>query len=666
MKKGRSPILDGWRKRGEKDRQAENKKRLIMLGVIAAAAVASLMVWWYFSRGNAPAPEVKPVGRQEKKVAVPAGKDEVKRKTIFDRNYHELALSFNVNSIYVKPLEFDDIEKTVLKLARALDLDEQRVLTEVKTQRSYKWLVKYIPPEKARQVRELKLPGVYFYEQEQRYYPYRQETAHIIGEVKDGHGLSGIEYFYDGLLFGVPLEGTGGKQGAKGKDLLLSLDVKIQKLLEQEMAQLLEKITGHDGESANNRTGVNSLLMDARTGEVLAWSRFPSFVDMEVSGDAMDQEDKLLSGVVEPGMLSMIFKVGAAFEENISLDGSEPGEADEIKHLVPRKMKIVHGGPLKPEWVELPDGGYVSEWLAGSLSEEAVATLSDFDDYFDDTGGCTIDLPGSSGGEKTGISHLCLFASMLNGGDKIVPHFMKASIANEGQEEKWQASAGENKVIGAEASRDLIRFLRESMPRGANVLTAEMLQPVKNDSASEEQEGAIASIPHAVTPIPGEQTPVKGGRIPKSIRCNGVVLAAAPASVPQLVLLLLADDARVDIEGFSPFKQHATIFMEKALRLHMQREGRRAVSLKTSRESLFQEWLRQGGRIGGEAKPAEDKEKDVMIDLRGMSLRKALQELDRYHVKVVVEGSGAVTRQHPPKGSRVRKGSVVVLQAESK
>ncbi|MFH1215794.1 MAG: PASTA domain-containing protein [Pseudomonadota bacterium] len=655
MKKGRSPIVDGWQKRGEKDRREENKKRLIKLGVIAAFAVVFFLGWWYFSRGSAPDPVKKMEPEPERPVSSAPMKDEVKRKTIFDRNYHELAMSFNVNSIYVKPLEFDDIEKTVLQLAKALDLDEQTVLTEVKTQRSYKWLVKNITSEKASEVRDMKLAGVYFYEQEQRYYPYRQETGHIIGEVKDGHGLSGIELFYDGQLSGVSLEGGGEKQETKSRDLILSLDVKIQKLLEQEMADLLEKLRGEDAELPT-RTGMSSLLMDATTGEVMAWNRLPSFADMEADGVSIEKDDKLLSGAVDPGMLSLIFKAGAAFEEDIPLDESEQGKADEIKHLVPRKMKVIHGGPAKPEWVELPDATFASEWLAGAFPEKVVTSLRDFDDYFENTGGYKLDLPESNGGEKTGISLLCRFASMINGGERVVPHFLRATITTDGQEEKWHASSEKNKVIGEKASHDLIRFLREVMPRGANVLTAELLRPLKSESPADQPEIVVLQSPVTES----------GKSAQKNIRCNGVVLSAIPAAAPKLVMLLIVDDARVEIENFSPFKQYATNIMEKALTLHEQKEGRRAVSVATSRDAMFQQWLRQGETIGGEENIPSVREKNLMIDLRGMSLRKALQELDRFHVKVVVEGSGAVTRQHPTKGSKVRPGSVVVLQAKQK
>ncbi|MFZ5766234.1 MAG: PASTA domain-containing protein [Thermodesulfobacteriota bacterium] len=673
MKKGRGGSgHPGWSQRGEKSREDEARKRLVRIAaLVAAAGVLALLAWLLF-RGSdhAAAPETQ---EHEETASPPVTRpiqEDVRRGSIYDRNYHELAISFNVNSIYVKPLEFDDIEKTVAQLAQALELDEQSVLNEVKTQRSYKWLVKYITPEKTREVQALKLSGVYFYEQEQRYYPYRQETGHIIGEVKDEHGLSGIELFYDGLLSGKEGNGDGGDtKRKKGSDLMLSLDVRIQKLLDQQLVELLDAVKGE--EEAASRSGVAALLMEADSGEILAWGSIPSFTGMKALDGMIGTADKVVTGAVDPGPLSLLFKVGAALQEDYPLEPTTK-KVVTIKRLKPRKMKMAAGGPDKPEWVELEDGNFLSEWLAAALPEEVVENLHDFDDYFDGSGGYSLDLPDIAVGEQSGLALLSRFAAMVNGGRRVAPHFRKAPLIADKGERAAPAAPVDDTLISAQASGALVRYLRNAMPADASVLSAETLSPYPSVApatvslGAEVGDGADGAVINVeVAAAAGGETVAIDQMVRKSFRCDAVVLAAAPAAAPKLVLLLLADNARVAIDRGSPFRQHATLLLQNALQFYDRKADRRATTLKTSRETLFHQWLRQGEQIGAEEK-GEVAAKDVMIDLKGLSLRKAMQELERFDVKVVVKGSGVVIRQHPAVGDRVRAGGVVVLQAEQR
>lgn len=671
MKKGRGGSgHPGWSQRGEQSREEEARKKLVRIAaLVAATGLLALLAWLLLrSSDHAAAPEKQENTETASPPVARPIQGDVRRGSIYDRNYHELAISFNVNSIYVKPLEFDDIEKTVAQLAQTLELDEQSVLNEVKTQRSYKWLVKYITPEKTREVQALKLSGVYFYEQEQRYYPYRQETGHVIGEVKDEHGLSGIELFYDSLLSGKVGNGEGGdKKRTKGSDLMLSLDVRIQKLLDQQLVELLDEVK--DAEAAASRAGVAALLMEADSGEILAWGSIPSFTGMKALEGMIGTGDKVVTGAIDPGALALLFKIGAALQEDYSLEPATTEKVVTIKRLTPRKMKMAAGGPDKPEWIELEDGNFLSEWLATALPEEVVESLYDFDDYFDGAGGYSLDLPDVTVGEQSGLALLCRFAAMVNGGTRVAPHFRKAPfVADEGE----RAAPVDDTIISAPASGALVRFLRNAMPTDAPVLSAEILSPYPpvapaavsfGTGVAEGADGAAVEVEVAASA--GGEAGASDPMVRKSFHCDAVVLAAAPAAAPKLVLLLLADNGRVAIDRGSPFRQHATLLLENALQLYSRKDDRRATTLKTSRETLFHQWLRQGEQIGAEEKGAVAA-KDVMIDLKGLSLRKAMQELDRFDVKVVVKGSGVVIRQHPAVGDRVRAGSVVVLQAEQR
>ena len=236
---GKGPVIRDLsvkgRYRQEKEKKGSNKKLLLTL--LGLVLLAILLRPLFFSKQDDESLQEKP------EETLPLNEDRVSRKNIYDRNLEELAVSFKLSSIYVKPLEFDDIATTVMQLAQALEFDEQEMLEELKTQRSFKWLVKNISKDKADKVSALGLDGVYFYEQDERFYPNRINASHVIGDVTDDHGLSGVELFYDNLLRESESERafTDAVGGSVGKDLVLTLDVEMQVMLEGVMMQLLAK-----------------------------------------------------------------------------------------------------------------------------------------------------------------------------------------------------------------------------------------------------------------------------------------------------------------------------------------------------------------------------------------------------------------------------------------
>jgi len=679
----KGPLDSNWGKGGGYRQEEEKQKRIARLKLLAGLVVILIMAGasFFFFR-QSPSGEGDSAKNRTVKVnedaplAVPQKKGEVRRRNIYDRNLNELAISFKVDSIYVKPLEFDNIEKTVSVLADALNLDEKDVLEELKTQRTYKWVVKNISPEKAAAVAALNLPGVYFYEQEQRFNPSRANMGQIIGEVKDGHGLSGVELFYDNLLLGGSGAPDSVTRGGGGKSLVLTMDAKMQSLLEQEMTALLNDIR-QDDQTAEAMTAVSALLMDADQGEVLAYVKLPFFSATKLgTANGFEGVDRMMGGHVDPGILSLIFKDAANFEQ--AQQAIEAGQTEEeqapvemIKSLVPRMMKKIREGPTKSPWVQLQDGSYASDWLAAALDDEKAAAengevdFSDFGKILDRVGRCMLDLPGDNGGKETGLGLLCGYAALVNGGNAVTPHILQATFSATGKLEEWPWSPQENKVIGADASRDLVLFLREKAHPADIVLVGEILRP----------RGDMASIEAKITPPTEGETAPAAAATPESEakpdmlvarHCDGLALASITVSKPELVMLVVIEDARINLMQASPVKQRVDSFLQAAFKLHHKKENAKAVPQSISREEIFQRWILRNKQLGFDVLGGRKSDADIMIDVRGMSIRKALQELDGFDVKVVIEGSGIVKRQHPEGGSKLKEGTLVILKAEIK
>ncbi|MBI4792403.1 MAG: PASTA domain-containing protein [Deltaproteobacteria bacterium] len=672
----------------------ERKKKVVRLRIYAVLGVIFLLVAAWFLFSGEPAPEQSVPAESEIKEEVPPvppeKKEEVRRRNIYDRNLRELAISFKVDSIYVKPLEFDNIERTVALLAETLSLEEKDVLEELKAQRTYKWVVKNISPEKATSVAALNLPGVYFYEQEQRFAPNRANTAHIVGEVKDGHGLSGIELFYDNLLLGGAMEPEAVTAGGKGKGLVLTLDAGIQQLMEQEMTELLNELKANDP-AGEDLSGVSALVMDAAGGEILSYVRLPAFGGLQAgSANGQEREERMFAGTINPGPLALLFKAAADLEQGQAEAAAvEEVTPENIKPLEPRLMKKMREvkaakqGPAaqaKSPWVALPDGTYATEWLAALLARQQATEggtndFSAFGKIVGRAGPCTVDLPGDNGGRDTGIGLLCGFAALVNGGTGVSPHFLKATLAADGKTEEWPWPQQENKVIGPETSRDLVLFLRERSRAAGQLFFAEILQPavaLPDQTAGVEpaqpapaeappQAAAAASAADKAKQDEGSKPEVKV--LP---HCDVLALAAVPLANPELVMLIVVDDAPIDLTKSSAVRQHAESLLQAALKLHRQKAAGNGAAESISRQEIFQRWLMKNKLMGFDVTAAGKVDAEKMIDVRGMSIRKAMQELNRFDVKVVIEGSGIVKKQHPVPGSKVAEGSLVVLKAEAK
>jgi cell division protein FtsI (penicillin-binding protein 3) len=165
-----------------------------------------------------------------------------------------------------------------------------------------------------------KIPGLRFSREQQRYY--LNVGAQIIGFTdRDNHGISGLEKKYDKELKGrdgvriLQRSATGERYLAPdseqippmaGQDLVLSIDADVQGILEEEITQALTDAKA---------TAAMGIVMDVRSGEILAMANVPSF-DMNsrngVSSDAM--RNRAITDMFEPGSTFKIIMAAGATE----------------------------------------------------------------------------------------------------------------------------------------------------------------------------------------------------------------------------------------------------------------------------------------------------------------------------------------------------------------
>jgi len=211
-----------------------------------------------------------------------------KRGTIYDRTGKQLATSGDVETVGITPVQIRETGKVseyAKKLSEILELDEAWVKEKINANVSYVLLKKKVEKEVADKIREANLSGVSLDADTKRYYPYNNIGSHVIGFTgDDNQGLLGIEMVYDSKLKGqsgriVSARNAAGSEmpykydryytPEDGCDITLTIDITIQHFLEKHLDQAMV-----DHQLQNGAAGI---IMDVRTGEILAMATKPDF-----------------------------------------------------------------------------------------------------------------------------------------------------------------------------------------------------------------------------------------------------------------------------------------------------------------------------------------------------------------------------------------------------
>lgn len=211
------------------------------------------------------------------------------RGTIYDRNGKTLAVSSSAETITVNPKEIAaanySVDDLAEKFAQILELDPESVKTKLTKDAQDVEIKRKVETEVADQIRAMNLKGVYFKEDTKRYYPYGTFASHVIGFTgRDNQGLGGIEMVYDEELSGVPgrvvtLKNARGTDmpfqeerhidSENGLNVVLTIDEAIQHFTEKHMENVYNETEAAEG--------VAGIVMDVKTGEVLAMATMPNF-----------------------------------------------------------------------------------------------------------------------------------------------------------------------------------------------------------------------------------------------------------------------------------------------------------------------------------------------------------------------------------------------------
>ena len=245
------------------------------------------------------------------------------RGAIYDLNKRPLAMSIPVDSAFAVPGEIADENLAARLLSGVVDVPEEVLEERFESSKSFVWISRKLPPEKAEAITALNLKGVYLQKENQRFYPKRDLAAHVLGFVDmDEKGLGGIEYELDSEIRGesgkiVVMEDAKKRwfdaSQAKlnnGADVVLTLDEKIQYLAERELDAAIAQTRAIAG---------TAIVMNPNNGEILALANWPTFNPNKANeAPAEARMDRAVSALYEPGSTFKLVTLAAAFNEGIT------------------------------------------------------------------------------------------------------------------------------------------------------------------------------------------------------------------------------------------------------------------------------------------------------------------------------------------------------------
>lgn len=210
----------------------------------------------------------------------------LERQPIVDRNGNMLATNLKIASLYADPRKVQNPREAAVRLAQVLpELSAGEMQNRLMSGKNFVWLKRGLTPREQYEVNRLGLPGLYFHNEERRVYPQGSLAVHVLGYTDiDGKGISGIEQHFDEQLR---------DPSRTGDPLELSIDVRVQHVVRDEVARVVEQF---------NAIGGGGIVMDAHTGEIIAMVSLPDFDPAEPGTASKDSRfNRITLGVYEMG-----------------------------------------------------------------------------------------------------------------------------------------------------------------------------------------------------------------------------------------------------------------------------------------------------------------------------------------------------------------------------
>lgn len=422
-----------------------------------------------------------------------------KRGAILDRNGCKLAVSILMDTIYATPSLIDDREGFAKKLAPILKMDERDILKKLLKQNGFAYLVRKTDPNTAKAVKQLvkeeHIKGVGFIKESKRYYPNAALGAQVVGFAgMDNHGLSGLELYYDDMLYGkpgkivaerdpqgrpIPQSVQSSSSAIDGSNIRTSIDKEIQYEAELDLAAAVQKYKAKSG---------SVIVMNPKTGEIYAMANVPCFNPNNLSTINKDNlKNTPITDIYEPGSTMKAIIASGALQEGLC-GPSTPFYLTPTIKIGHKRIKDAHTRPAGTYTFSniIQESSNVGMVKVGMLMGKD--TILDYLSRFGFDQKTGVDYPGESRGyypKKDNWSLMSLanipfgqgistsqlmmvkaYATIANDGIPVRPHFLLNATDRQGRVVLSAPTIHGQRVIDSAKCQEMKRILEKAVTDG--------------------------------------------------------------------------------------------------------------------------------------------------------------------------------------------------------
>ena len=595
------------------------------------------------------------------------------RGKILDRNGRELAISRMAKSLVINPSKVkpEDRDNLVAQLSEILKLKPEEIREDIDTGGVFVYVKRRLEVDEENAIKELKEANEYecleLHDEVKRYYPNDMLAANVLGFIgTDDKGLAGMEQYADELLKGEAQEAdliidmrgrpifdsifSAAQQRYKGdnsKNITLTIDSTMQFIVEQSLDKAM---------ADNNPKAVTAVVMDPRTGDVLAMASRPSY-NPNKFWQANDEawRNRAISSVYEPGSTFKAMVAGTALQEGVvapNMTFYDPGHIDVSEKRIQNWNGESFGNVTFTDIVKNSINtcfAQIGLWLGGEK-------LNEYAEKFGFGQATGIELPGEESGilfanpkemvssdvatmaigQSIAVTPLQLVTAMsavANDGVLLKPHIIKQITNADGSVYKEYGREEVHRVIDSATDKTLVGLLEQVVATGGGSKAA-----VKGYR--------IAGKTGTAQKINEHTSGYMEGRYIASF-CG-----FAPVENPEIVVLVVIDDpsAGAFYGGQIAAPVARDIFSQLFRFMHISPSSDTFADMNKDKETA-----------AARPAPAASDGKVRMPDLTGMSIRDVSQKLAELGLGIDVQGNGLARSQSIPAGAEIKSGQSVTV-----
>lgn len=286
--------FEGTRKRSSN--QARSRVAIVIAGFTVVYCIVGGRLIQY---GLAQPDTVSSIGRPDNLMA--------SRPDILDRNGEILATDIRTVSLYAEPHKIVDADEAVEQLSTVLpNLNIADIYNKLKSKSRFQWLRRQLTPKQQSEILALGIPGIGFRPEKRRFYPGGPTASHVVGHVNvDNRGIAGMERYIDNQGL-ADLAAIGMTSNAKLEPVKLSIDLRVQNILRDVIV---------DAMTAFRSLAAGGVVMDVKTGEILAMVSYPDYDPNNPAGGAKEGwMNRMSNGTFEMGSTFKSFTTAMALD----------------------------------------------------------------------------------------------------------------------------------------------------------------------------------------------------------------------------------------------------------------------------------------------------------------------------------------------------------------